>query len=260
MATNSEQLALAVQKISELGTTYDQEVGKWQTQRDLMQKTIQDAIAVSPDLVKTIYVAIDGNDTTGVGSQSKPFRTANKGMSVLNGLTGGYSHLVLAAGTYTLDSTVHKFYNQYLKISSSGGAKSSNVRLNLGPQRILMTNSFLEAVDVHIHAENGTPHPSSHVNSPIQMYNSSFQLGTWNGVQPNAVQNAFKYTTNNAPMINVEKGGSFGHSWYAYMENLGGLQVPAIHCRTAILGSASTIMVGFSPISSSIGRFTGVQS
>jgi hypothetical protein len=256
MATTSEQLIIAVDKISALGVTYEEEVGKWQTERTAMSAVIQAAVAASPNLYKKIYVAIEGSDTTGSGSILLPFRTANKGFEVLQGNTGGYSEIVLGIGTYDLTVDI-SMTNQTLFITSA--SSSADTRLNIDKQRFRVRNTFIHMYNIHIHSENSTPTSAPHHNYPIRMYGGGFHFGLYRTGVQTAENNTFKFTSNNLGLITSEHGGIVGKMTYAYLENLGDDYKDLIYSETAIVKASNITSVGFKPLASRIGDFTGTK-
>lgn len=76
----------------------------------------------------TIYVATNGNDTTGDGTQAKPYKTIGKAKTVVRTLpkTGGDIVVQIADGYYSLDETL-------VFDKDDSGSASSTIRYEAAP-------------------------------------------------------------------------------------------------------------------------------
>ena len=71
----------------------------------------------------TLYVSPSGNDTTGNGTSTAPYKTINKALSTIPKCLGGFTATVnVAAGTYNENVTIQHFGNGNIAITGVDGA------------------------------------------------------------------------------------------------------------------------------------------
>ncbi len=71
----------------------------------------------------TLYVSPNGNDTTGNGTSTAPYKTINKALSTIPKCLGGFTATVnVAAGTYNENVTIQHFGNGNIAITGVDGA------------------------------------------------------------------------------------------------------------------------------------------
>lgn len=77
----------------------------------------------SAKAARTIYVSPSGNDTTGTGASSAPYRTITKALSTLpKNLNGQQTLINLAAGSYPETVNIRDFFGGTLTINGNAGA------------------------------------------------------------------------------------------------------------------------------------------
>ena len=75
-----------------------------------------------------LYVSASGSDTTGTGTQSAPYASVNKALSVLPKNLGGYTATItVLAGSYTGDITINGFNGGALVIGGTATAANQVV-------------------------------------------------------------------------------------------------------------------------------------
>ena len=94
----------------------------------------------SSKAVRTVYVAPSGNDTTGNGSSSAPFRTINKALSTSpKNLNGKSLTINVAAGTYAENVAAADFFGGVITLTGAASAAVNVTGLDIRNCAILVT-------------------------------------------------------------------------------------------------------------------------
>ena len=95
-----------------------------------LSKSVAAADSAPSSSSATIYVAANGNDNTGDGTQEKPYKTVGKAKAVVRTLpkTGGDIVVQIADGFYPLDETL-------VFTKEDSGSASSTIRYEAGARR-----------------------------------------------------------------------------------------------------------------------------
>lgn len=102
---------------------------------------------------RSVYVSPNGNDATGTGTSSAPFKTINKALSVIPKNLGGYDvRVYLAAGTYDEKVLVNHFGNGRLLFA---GLNDTAVNVTITGIDVLNTHycQFVNTVNLTIGAD-----------------------------------------------------------------------------------------------------------
>lgn len=101
--------------------------------------TMQADIGLLED--KTLYVSTTGSDSTGDGSQAKPYATFAKALSTIpNNLNGHYVYLHVGNGTYNEELRVTNFYGGWIYLASG----------TYTVKRLMIEEAFVNLTDANI--------------------------------------------------------------------------------------------------------------
>lgn len=99
----------------------------------------------------TLYVSTSGNDTTGRGTSSAPYRTITKALSTLQKNLNGKSVTInIAAGTYAENVTISGFTGGYISLTGTVGADVSVSGLTVDACTVVVS-----AIDLIVSSSTG---------------------------------------------------------------------------------------------------------